>query len=157
VTTTRDLEAMLELRRVLPAPADEVFDAWTRPELMVQWFAPASMTTPAASVDLREGGAYRVEMQGPDGGRHVTTGRYLEVVPARRLVFTWGWDGLDRRETIVTVELHARGEETELVLRHERFATAADRDSHRDGWSGALEKLAAFVAGAGPARGAAHP
>jgi uncharacterized protein YndB with AHSA1/START domain len=155
--TTAEVEALLELRRVLPAPAEAVFDAWTRPELMMQWFAPTSMTTPAASVDLREGGAYRVEMEGPDGTRYVATGTYLEIVPARRLVFTWGWDGPDRRETLVTVELHERGEETELVLRHERFASSADRDSHREGWSGALEKLAGLVARAVSPRDASRP
>jgi uncharacterized protein YndB with AHSA1/START domain len=141
------VEAFLELRRVLPAPAEAVFDAWTRPELMVQWFAPRGMRTPAVSVDLHEGGAYRVEMEGPDGARYVSTGKYLEIVRPERLVFTWGWEGPDRRDTLVTVELHARGDETELVLRHERFASSAVRDSHREGWSGALEKLHELVAG----------
>jgi uncharacterized protein YndB with AHSA1/START domain len=155
VRTTSEVEALLELRRVLPAPADAVFDAWTRPELMMRWLAPKSMTTPAVSVDLREGGAYRVEMEGPDGARYVATGTYLEIVPAERLVFTWGWEGPDRRETLVTVELHGRGEQTELVLRHERFASSADRDSHLEGWTGAVEKLADLVAVS--ARDAAHP
>lgn len=145
-TTKGDVDAELELRRVLPAPADAVFDAWTRPELMVQWFAPRAMTTPLARVDLREGGAYRVEMQSADGTRFVATGTYLEIVRARRLVFTWGSEGADRQETLVTVELHPRGDETEIVLRHTRFPARELRDSHLDGWGGALEKLAEVVA-----------
>jgi uncharacterized protein YndB with AHSA1/START domain len=157
MTAKREVEAQVELRRLLPATPEEVFDAWTRPELMMEWLAPRPLTTPVARVDLREGGAYRIEMQAADGARHVATGTYLEVVPGERLVFTWGWEGPNRRETLVTIELHRRGDETELVLRHARFASAEERDSHRDGWTSALEKLAELATRNATARGAAHP
>jgi uncharacterized protein YndB with AHSA1/START domain len=152
-----EVEVQLELRRVLPATPDVVFEAWTRPELMMAWLAPKPMTTPVARVDLREGGAYRVEMQASDGTRFVATGTYLEVIPGERLVFTWGQEGPGRVETLVTIELHRRGDETELVLRHARFISSEQRDSHREGWGSALEKLAELVARTAPARGAAHP
>ncbi len=71
-------------------------------------------------------------------------GTYLEVVRNERLVFTWSWDGPDRVETIVTIELYERGDETELVLRHARFTAPEDWDRHLQGWGGYLEKLAAL-------------
>jgi uncharacterized protein YndB with AHSA1/START domain len=143
VRASTDAEVQLELRRLLPASREEVFEAWTRPEVMTTWCAPGPMTTPSVEIDLRPGGAYRIEMRGPDGASHVAVGKYLEIVRNERLVFTWSWDGPERVETLVTIELNARGEETELVLRHARFPTAEDRDRHLHGWNGCLEKLAA--------------
>lgn len=140
----RDVD--LELRRVLPARREAVFDAWTRPEVLTAWCAPGPMATPRAEVDLRPGGRYRIEMAEPGGATHVATGTYREIVRNERLVFTWRWEGSDAAETLVTVELHARGEETELVLRHERFPSAQERDRHREGWGGCLEKLAGSLA-----------
>ncbi|MCI0673525.1 MAG: SRPBCC domain-containing protein, partial [Myxococcaceae bacterium] len=124
----KDDNARLEVRRLLPASREKVFDAWTRPDRMRQWFAPGPMSCPRVEVDLRPGGAYRIEMQEPGGATRVTHGTYREVVPNERLVFTWGWEGPDRHETLVTVELRSRGEDTELVLVHERFASAESRE-----------------------------
>ncbi|WP_373046881.1 SRPBCC domain-containing protein [Vulgatibacter sp.] len=140
---SRQLEieaAVLEMRRVLPAAPEVVFAAWTMPERMQQWFAPGAMSA-AVEVDLRVGGSYRIEMRDPDGSVHATHGTWREIVPNRRLVFTWGWEGPDRHESLVTVELFDRGGSTELLLRHERLASAESRSQHEQGWLGCLEKL----------------
>jgi uncharacterized protein YndB with AHSA1/START domain len=80
-------------------------------------------------------------------------GRYLEISPPERLVFTLGWEGfptlhLDREATQVTVELHQRGGETELVLTHERQPSRRIRAFHWYGWTGSLRKLQALLEGA---------
>jgi len=142
VTRNPSLEIELELRRVLPARLDAVFEAWTRPEVLTAWCAPGPLSTPRAEVDLRPGGRYRIEMAEPGGATHVAVGTYREVVRNERLVFTWRWEGADPAETLVTVEFHPRGEETELVLRHQRFPSAQERDRHGEGWEGCLAKLA---------------
>jgi len=141
VRASTEAEVQLELRRLLPASRQAVFEAWTQPELVTKWCAPGPMTVPSVQVDLRPGGRYRIEMRGPDGESHVAVGTYLEIVRNERLVFTWRWDGPDPVETLVTIDLFARGEETELVLRHARFTAAEDRDRHLQGWTGCLEKL----------------
>ncbi|HSS63842.1 MAG TPA: SRPBCC domain-containing protein, partial [Gammaproteobacteria bacterium] len=78
--------------------------------------------------------------------RHVTRGVYREVVPNRKVVFTWQWEGTDN-ETLVTVQLRAKSpRETELTLKHERFADSATRDHHDDGWTRCLSKLESLYA-----------
>jgi uncharacterized protein YndB with AHSA1/START domain len=134
-------EARLDLKRFFRASREAVYQAWTRPDLIKQWFAPGPMTTPLAEVDLRVGGGYRIQMRKPDGETHTTTGVYKEIVPNQRLVFTWGWEGPDRFETLVTVEFLEKDGGTELVLTHERFADTGSRDMHREGWEGCLASL----------------
>ena len=135
-------ETRLELRRTLDAPRREVFEAWTRPETIREWFAPGPMTVPVAEVDLRPGGRYRIAMREPNGTQHVVTGTYEEIIPNERLVFTWTWEGGDGEQTLVTVSLVERAGKTELLLVHERFATPASRAQHLDGWNGCLDNLA---------------
>jgi uncharacterized protein YndB with AHSA1/START domain len=134
----------LEVRRVIAAPRERVFRAWTSPHEFQRWHAPGAMTVPVAEVDLRVGGRYRITMRGPDGDEHRVTGTYRIVEPPARLVYTWQWEtGHDATESLVTVEFLDRGDSTELVLRHERFANERQRASHEQGWTSILERLAA--------------
>jgi len=90
-------------------------------------------------------------MSGHDRRLHVS-GRYLEVEPPRRLVFTWAWhetaDPATPREheTVVTIELHQRGRKTELLLEQRLFRDRAGRDSHQDGWTSAMRCLESYLA-----------
>ena len=76
----------LVLTRLIDAPREKLFRAWTEPALMKQWFAPLPWTTPVVEVDVRPGGANFVVMRGPDGEESPHRGVYLEVVPNERLV-----------------------------------------------------------------------
>ncbi len=78
----------LVLTRVIRAPCEKVFKAWTDPELLKKWFAPLPYTTPLAQLDVRPGGANLIVMRGPDGNEMPNRGVYLEVVNNERLVFT---------------------------------------------------------------------
>jgi uncharacterized protein YndB with AHSA1/START domain len=99
-------------------------------------------------LDTRPGGRYRFEVTTPEGERHVLSGEYRELRPPERLVFTWMWDGdAEFGETLVTVELFARGRSTELVLTHERFTNRTWRDRHSAGWSGCFDLLATELEG----------
>lgn len=85
-------------------------------------------------------------MKDPDGGEtHTTTGVYKEILPPQRLVFTWGWEGPDREETEVTIELKEKDGGTELTLTHARFASTESRDKHQHGWDGCLDNLSRFL------------
>lgn len=81
------VKSEVHLRRVVKASKQEVFDAWTRPELLMQWWGPNGFTTPLAELDVREGGAMRIEMKGPDGVIYPMTGRYIEVDSPFRFQF----------------------------------------------------------------------
>ena len=126
--------------------SETVYAAWTDPEILRQWLAPGDAVAVRATAEVTVGGAFLVEMRGPDGRRWVTRGRYREVVPNRRLVHTWCWDGSDV-ESLVTVEFEAESTgSTRLTLTHSRFARAEARDEHERGWLDCLAKLGALHA-----------
>ena len=140
-------EISLTLYRTIDAPVETVNAAWTQPEAMRRWFAPGDLSVARAVAEVEVGGAFLVEMRGANGERHVTRGVYREVVPNRRLVHTWQWEGSDV-ESLVTVEFEpASGGATRLTLTHSRFANAEARDRHQEGWTGCLAKLEALHAG----------
>jgi uncharacterized protein YndB with AHSA1/START domain len=136
----------LVITRVLAAPPALVFQAWTDPARMMQWYAPEGLQTPYAESDLRVGGRFRVLMREPDGTEHDVSGEYREIVPDRKLVFTWAWLRSPDDISVVTVELQPEGDGTRLTLTHEQLPDAAERDSHQSGWSSALDKLGKLVA-----------
>ena len=84
--STEDRE--LVLTRLIDAPRENLYRAWTEPELLKQWFAPSPYTTPVAEMDVRPGGANLIVMRGPDGTEMPNRGVYLEVVKNEKLVFT---------------------------------------------------------------------
>lgn len=141
----------MRLERTVRAPRERVFEAWTKPEHLKKWYAPEGLSVPNSELDLRVGGAFRTEMREPNGGAtHVAVGTYREITPPSRLVFTWAWqpegadDPVSGDETLITVELHEEGAATRVVMIHEGFATAQERDNHEQGWSTALDRLVAL-------------
>ena len=137
----------LVITRTFNAPVERVYAAWTDAEQIKRWFAPGDMSVPEAEADARQGGRYRVQMSeaGSDCEFHTAGGVYREVVPNRRLVFTWQWQGSDL-ETLVTLEFKpVSANETELTLCHEGFDSEDTREKHGQGWDGCLAKLEAFL------------
>jgi len=101
----------LTLSRQIDAPRDLVFRAWTDPERLRRWSAPRGFTIPVAEGDFRPGGAWRTTMVAPAGTEHRVVGRYREIVPPERPVFTHAWLDADDRpgvETVVTITLEER-------------------------------------------------
>lgn len=132
-----DPSTSLELRRLLPAPAEEVFAAWTDPELMGRWLSPVGHAE--VEVDLRVGGRFRVIM-GAEDRRLEHTGKYLEIAPARRLAFTWRSPYTGPEPTVVTVELRPVEDGTELVLTHAQLPED-QVEPHAGGWGRMLDRL----------------
>jgi uncharacterized protein YndB with AHSA1/START domain len=148
-------DATLIVKRTLNAPPERAFRAWTSPEHIQQWMRPEpGMKVPLASMDLRVGGKFRIQMQKPDGEFFTAVGMFKEVKAPERLVYTWDWekDGsgaefgeVEGKPTLITVEFLKQGERTELVLTHRRFATVESRDNHARGWGKIVETFAAVV------------
>ncbi len=138
----------LVLKRRLDAPPATVYAAWTDPQQIMRWWGPEGGEMLSAETDVRVGGRFHMAFRTPDGERHDVSGVYREVVPDAKLVFTWAWRSTPERESLVTVALEHDGDGTVLTLAHEQFFDAAARDRHRYGWTGALDKLERYVAGA---------
>ena len=112
----------LTLHRTIDAPVEAVYAAWTDPELLRRWLAPGEASVARAVAEVEVGGTFLIEMRGKDGEKWLTRGLYREVVPNRRLVHTWRWEGSDV-ESLVTVEFEPESAgATRLTLTHSRFA-----------------------------------
>jgi uncharacterized protein YndB with AHSA1/START domain len=149
--------ASLRLERTFDAPAAEVFDAWTNPEVLRRWWAAnPAWRTPLAEVDLRIGGEYRISMEDPqDGSVHTVRGQYSEVRRPERLVYSWCWEegtGETGHVSTVAVDFVGDGERTTVVVEHSGFETPKSAEQHRHGWEGCLEnlKLRIFTGAAQP-------
>jgi uncharacterized protein YndB with AHSA1/START domain len=134
----------LVVRRVIAASPARLFEAWTTAGQLQAWWGPRGVRCIGAEVDARVGGAYRIGNQLPDGGVVWIAGEFLVVEPPRELVFTWRIEPGGAAEQ-VTVRFEPRGSETEVVVVHERIASAEARDEHGQGWEGCLAGLADSV------------
>jgi uncharacterized protein YndB with AHSA1/START domain len=152
-TTTATDGRDLILTRIIDAPREKVFRAWTEPSLLKRWFAPAPFTTPTVETDVRPGGTSLIVMKGPDGKEFPNRGVYLEVVKNERLVFTdafsKAWDPSDKPFMTVVLTFEDLGGKTQYTARV-RHWSVADRETHEkmgfhQGWPMCTEQLAALV------------
>ena len=145
-TKTKERPSLALVRKLDAAPA-KVWRALTEPEMLKRWMAPDdAFKVPVAEAQVRVGGRYHIVMISPDGEEHDVSGVYREIVPNRKLVYTWAWKTTPERESVVTIELRAAGSGTELTLRHEQFADEEARNRHEHGWKGCLARLERAVA-----------
>ena len=134
----------LELKRVIKAPRDRVYAAWTDPAQLKEWFGPESVRTRSLVADPRVGGKYRWDLINPEGEEMTVYGEYREMEPGRKIVFTWQWDDdevWENHTSVVTVELSDHDDGTELRLTHEQLPSEASRDRHNEGWNSVLDRL----------------
>ncbi len=141
--------ASITVVRTIAAPIAQVFAAWTDPVLLQRWLAPGRCEVVEARADARPGGTYRIVVLDPVGNRHTTTGVYREVVPRKRLVQTWVYEGVnavDPYPTLLTVDFRELGpRSTELKLHQEQLLTPEYREGNREGWRLCLDKLEALL------------
>ncbi len=151
--TTPTSEHELGLTRLIDAPREKLYRAWTEPALLTQWFAPLPWTTPKAELDVRPGGASLVVMRGPDGTEFPNRGVYLDVVTNERLVFTdaftEAWVPSPKPFMTVILTFENAGGKTRYTARV-RHWTAADREAHEkmgfhQGWGICADQLTALV------------
>ena len=145
----RPADRALEISRIIDAPRELVFKAWTDPEEIARWWGPRGFTTTSLTMDVRPGGAYRAGMRSPEGTLHCRRGVYREIVPPERIVFTFAWEGATGdpgHETLVTVRFAEHDGKTLLTLHQATFETVAACDDHRRGWTSCLERFAEYLA-----------
>jgi uncharacterized protein YndB with AHSA1/START domain len=138
----------LEIKRVINAPRDRVYAAWTDPAQMKQWFGPENVQTRDLIADARVGGKFRWDLTNSEGEEMTVHGEYRELQPGKKIVFSWQWlddEDWENQISIVTVELFDREGGTELRLTHEQLPNEQSRDGHTRGWNSALDKLEEFV------------
>jgi len=151
----------LTIVRTFDAPRHLVWNAWTQPELVMQWWGPGPFTSPVCKIDLRVGGKYLYCMRGPDGKDYWNGGTYREIVPEEKLVYvdafsdengnwldpvTYGFDPNFPKENFVTVTFEEIGDQTKVTILYvadsELVLDAMRKAQMPEGWESSLEKLA---------------
>jgi uncharacterized protein YndB with AHSA1/START domain len=137
----------LALSRTYPVGPEKVWRAWTDPQALKRWWGPGtSEGVSLAQLDVRVGGRFRIIFGGPEGTDHEVQGVYREVVPNRKLVFTWTWPHTTpERESVVAIVFKAVANGTELDFRHEQLFDESVRDGHQRGWTETLGKLEQYL------------
>ena len=152
---TPNSDRELVLTRIINAPREKLFRAWTEPELLKQWFAPLPYTTPHAELDVRPGGSSLIVMRGPDGTDYPNRGVYLEVVENERLVstdaFTHAWQPSEKPFMTLILTFEDEGGGKTRYTARVRHWTVEDREMHEkmgfhEGWGICADQLAALVA-----------
>jgi uncharacterized protein YndB with AHSA1/START domain len=134
---------------VFDAPRRLVLKMWTEAEHAARWWGPQGHEAVACKMDVRPGGVWDRRMRAPDGGLYRKHGVYREVVPPKRLVFTYvtiDTQGVADQETLVTVTYTEEGGKTRLTLHQALFASASLSAAHQGGWASCLERFAALLA-----------
>jgi uncharacterized protein YndB with AHSA1/START domain len=134
----------LIVSRVISAPSALVFRAWTEPAQLMQWFGPAEVELRSLRAEVKIGGAFRVHFVS-EKGDHIATGSYREIVPNRRLKFSWSWEHYAMPDSVVTVDFEDLGKTTRLTLVHEGLPDQEDADDHTKGWTSMIEKFARLM------------
>lgn len=125
-TSTADREIVIT--RLLNAPRELVFKAWTDPQQVVRWWGPTGFTTTTHEMNVHPGGVWRFTMHGPDGVDYPNRATFIDIKSPERLEYTHGSDvDPDPHAFHVTVTFEERGGKTEITMRS-LFPTAADLD-----------------------------
>jgi uncharacterized protein YndB with AHSA1/START domain len=143
--------------RVLDAPRELVWKAWTDAEHFKSWWGPKDYTCPYCEIDLRVGGKYLNCMRSPSGREYWSTGVYREIIPMERLVFTdcfadekgnvvhashYGLSPDFPLEMLVTVTLEDQDGRTKMTLEHIGLPAGSEGEGAEQGWSESFDKLA---------------
>ncbi len=145
-------ETPVIVEAILPASAARLFQAWTDPVALKQWFGADPTLIQSVEVDLCIGGYWKIEMSGRSGSLEWLEGHYTIIQPAERLAFTWQHNsrntaGQKQSTPLSEVDLQfkSHGQATRLILEHRAIASEGGRIGVRDGWSKSMQHLAAYL------------
>ena len=152
-TTSRSEGRTLILTRLIDAPPSDVYQAWTDPAKLIQWFAPSPWSVSKAETDVRPGGSNLIVMRGPDGQEFPGRGVYLEVIENQKLVstdaYTSAWEPAEKPFMTVSLTFEREGDATRYTAVVSHWSVA-DREQHEAmgfhlGWALCTEQLAKLV------------
>ncbi len=138
----------LLITHTFDAPVSLVFAMWSEAEHMKHWMGPGGYDCPEAEIDFRVGGAYRGMIRSAEAGESRFGGTYREIVPNKRLVFTFAWNNTGPSagvETLVTITFAEANGRTTQTFHQTPFLSVEARDRHVGGWSGCFDKAKAYA------------
>lgn len=150
---TVDTELDLVLERVVDVSREIIWQAWTQPEYLKEWFAPKPWLTIDCEIELRPGGIFYTVMQSPDGQEYPNAGCYLEIIPHEKLVFTNalapGYRPAENAffTAVITLDETAEGTLYKVVAMHKDQASRKQHEEmgFHEGWTQCLDQLVALA------------
>lgn len=139
----------LRIERRLPATPEEVFDAWTDPTTLQKFMVPNTVLRARVKADVRVGGEFQIVME-HENDETDHRGKYIEIDRPRKLVFTWRSKHTDDRDSLVTLYFTPDGDDTRILLVHEKLPSDDARQKHKGGWSSVLAHLTEYLQGTKP-------
>ena len=137
-------EALI-VHRLIEAPRDRVFEAFSKTELLTQWFTPsANNSVEVIDFDFVSGGSYRLRYSMSEDCHPTVGGLYERIDSPMQIVMSWIWEAPDPLADIsmrVSFDLFEKGEATEVVITHEKISSDQACTVHEDGWEGTLNSL----------------
>lgn len=130
------------MRRLIAAPPERVFSAWTNPAELKKWWGPAGVRCVSAEVELQVGGRYKIENALPNGETLWIAGEFEQIEKPHLLVYTWFLESENPAIERVSIRFDRHESGTEIVLTHEQIATPALQEQHQLGWNGCFDGLA---------------
>jgi len=138
-------DRVLTVSRVIAAPPEKLFEAFTVPDIMLKWWGPEGASVAEHALDIRVGGSWRTALANSMGqDRAVCSGVYTAIERPHRIAFTWAWlqaDGRRGAETFVAVSFERVDRGTRLTVVQKSFASVEQRDLHGQGWNSTFNKL----------------
>jgi uncharacterized protein YndB with AHSA1/START domain len=142
----------LKITRILNTPRELVFEAWTNPKHLAEWWGPKGFTNPVCEADAKPGGKIYIEMKGPNGIVYPMKGMFKEIIKPEKIVFVSSAvdkNGNEIFEVLNTVTFANENGKTKLTL-HAVVDDISDEarpyiDGMDQGWSQSIDKLEAFV------------
>jgi len=136
----------LTIERVFNAPRELVFQAWSKPEHVAQWWGPRGFMLPTCEMEFRAGGRFRLVMRGPDGKDYAFQGAYLEIVEPQRIVFQGTIHDEPGHQVWTTVTFAEEAGKTKLTVQQTySFESDATRGAP-EGWRQTLDRLGEYLA-----------
>jgi uncharacterized protein YndB with AHSA1/START domain len=153
----------LIITRIFDAPRELVWNAWTNPDILMQWWGPKGFTSPVSKIDLRVGGEYFSCMRSPEGQDFCSKGVYREVVELERLVMTDSFADKEGNivpasyyglsldfpmEMQILVTFEEQNGKTKLILKHSNVINISETELNdmQQGWNESFDKLAELLA-----------
>ncbi len=135
----------LFIQRLIPAPPERVFDAWTNSDELQKWWGPKDVRCLSAEIDLRLGGQYRIANELPDKTVIWITGEFEVIERPHLLIYTWMIESTSPATERVTVQFEKYHQGTMISLKHELIPTAELCDQHQLGWHSCLSELVDYL------------
>jgi uncharacterized protein YndB with AHSA1/START domain len=139
----------LTLIRVINAPRERVFKAWSEPEQVARWFAPQPLTLPKCEMNFRPGGSFSMTMRTPDGQEFPFSGVYSEILPPAKLSWVGEFPNGPKKQILTTVNFEAQGGKTKVTVHQAFTVLTPETEPHtkgaKQGWTATLDQLAAFA------------